>query len=228
LTHLTPKEIAPLIQPSAWTKRFRALVDDSPPSLLGYALNLGVDREVIPEGMAGTTFFSSGPEMENALFRVERIPQKDKDKGALNVSRIVPLEREYAIASGALRDSILDAMRALIPFLDNHLKVIHSPFDNFGPLDLAGSGTGVAPPVPHLEEVPRWRLRPPPREGVLGVGNLPHRAGLKGLLMSGDQVVSGLGTEGELIAAWGAARIAGKMDPRRERLVRSMRAKVEM
>jgi hypothetical protein len=40
-------------------------------------------------------------------------------------------------------------------------------------------------------------------------------------------VVSGLGTEGELIAAWGAARVAGKVDPGRERLVRSMRNKVE-
>jgi hypothetical protein len=46
--------------------------------------------------------------------------------------------------------------------------------------------------------------------------------------MAGNQVVSGLGAEGEFIAAWGAARIAGRTDPRRERLVRSMRSKVEM
>jgi hypothetical protein len=141
---------------------------------------------------------------------------------------MVPREKAGAIDSGALRDTVLDTMRVLIPFLDNHLRVIHSPFDGFGPVDLTKAAKGSGPPVPHPEEVPRWRLVPPPRGGVLGVGNLPHRSGIKGLLLSGDQVVSGLGIEGELLAAWGAARIAGKMDPRRERLVRSLRSKVEM
>ena len=62
----------------------------------------------------------------------------------------------------------------------------------------------------------------------MGIENCPHRTGIKGLILSGGQVVSGLSTEGEFIAAWGAARIVGKLDPRRERLVRSMRGKVEM
>ena len=44
----------------------------------------------------------------------------------------------------------------------------------------------------------------------------------------GSQVISGLGTEGELLAALGAARIAGKMDPTKRRLVMSMRSKVEL
>ncbi len=82
--------------------------------------------------------------------------------------------------------------------------------------------------MPLPEEVPRWLLRRPPSNGALGIENLPYRTGVKGLFLAGSQVVSGLGTEGELVAAWGAARIAGKMDPGRERIVRSMRSKVEV
>jgi phytoene dehydrogenase-like protein len=227
LTDLSPRELAPLVAPTAWSKRFRALVEDAPEPVLGYGVNLGVDREVVPEGMAGTVFVSFGGGLGDRLLRVELIPQPDEDRAAFNVSCVVPAGEEEGIRSGAMRDAILDRMRWLVPFLDNHLRVVHSPYDGFGPLDLTGAAEGEAPPVPHPEEVPLWLVRPPVTEGALGVENLPHRTGIKGLILSGSQVVSGLGTEGELIAAWGAARVAGKVDPGRERLVRSMRNKVE-
>jgi phytoene dehydrogenase-like protein len=228
LTSLTPKELAPYMSPSAWTKGFRSQLAACPEAVRGYALNLGIEREGMPEGLARTAFVSGGSGLGDELLRVEQIPQDDDKKAALHVACIVPKGKEGSIESGALRDAVLDRMRRLVPFLDHHLAVIHSPFDGFGPIDLKGDAKGEPPPVPHPEEVPRWLLRPPPESGLLGVGNLPHRTGIKGLLLSGDQVVSGLGLEGELIAAWGAARIAGKMDPRRERLLRSMRAKVEI
>lgn len=227
LTDLSPRELAPLVAPTTWSKRFRALVEDAPEPFLGYGVNLGVDPEVVPAGMAGTVFVSFGSGLGDRLLRVERIPQTDPTKAALNVSCVVPRGEEGGIRSGALRDAILDRMRWLMPFLDNHLRVVHSPYDGFGPLDLTGSAEGEAPPIPHPEEVPLWLVRPPVPGGALGVENMPHRTGIKGLILAGSQVVSGLGTEGELLAAWGAARVAGKVDPGRERLVRSMRNKVE-
>ncbi len=228
LTSLSPAELASFIQPTTWTKRFRGLVEACPAAPRGYAVNLGVRKEVVPEGLAETAFVVNGPGLGDELLRVERIPQEEEGKAALQVSCIVPLGADHTIESGALRDAILDRIRKLVPFLDLHLEVIHSPYDGFGPIDLTGNAAGTAPPLPHPEEVPKWLLRPPPESGPLGAGNLPHRSGIKGLLLAGDQVVSGLGLEGELIAARGAARIAGKMDPRRERLLRSMRSKVEM
>jgi phytoene dehydrogenase-like protein len=228
LTEMSPKEIANLIPPNHWTKRFRAEVGDSPEAMLGYTLNLGVDPEVIPEGLADTAFMSLGSGIGDELLRIEKVPQNEKNKAALHVSCIVPMDDREKIVSGALRDTILDRLRLLIPFLDNYLRVIHSPFDGFGPLNLSGDTEGDAPPVPHAEEIPKWLHRPPLIDGILGIENLPHRTGIKGLLLAGSQVISGLGTEGEFLAAWGAARIAAKMDPRRERLVRSMRSKLEM
>jgi hypothetical protein len=196
--------------------------------MLGYTLNLGIDPEVVPEGLANTAFVSLGSGIGNELLRIEKVSQNDKNKAALHVSCIVPMDDREKILSGALRDAILDRLRLLIPFLDNYLRVIHSPFDGFGPLNLSGDIDGDAPPIPHAEEIPRWLHRPPPIDGILGIENLPHRTGIKGLLLAGSQVISGLGTEGDFLAAWGAARIAAKMDPRRERLVRSMRSKIEM
>lgn len=228
LTDLSPRELSPLVPPSAWTKRFRALVEQSPPSVLGYAVNLGVDREVIPSGLAQTAFASLGKGLGADLLRLELVPQSDPKRAAIHAACVVPPGEERSIESGALRDAVLDRIRELVPFLDHHLKVIHSPFDGFGPLDLTGRAEGSAPEVPHEEEIQRWLLRRPLAEGVLGVGNQPHRTGIKGLLLSGSQVVSGLGPEGELIAAWAAARITGRMDTRRERMVRSMRSKVEI
>ncbi len=228
LTDLSSKELSTLVPPNAWTKRFRQLVDNSPEPVLGYAINLGVTPAVVPAGLAGTSFISFGGGLGDELLRVEQVPQQEENRAVLHVSCIVERGAEETIHTGALRDSILDRMRWLVPFLDNHLKIIHSPFDGFGPIDLSGDAEGDAPPIPHPEEVPRWLIRPPVGHGTLGIENSPHRSGIKGLLMAGGQVVSGLGTEGELLAAWGAARIANKMDPRRERLVRSMRSKVEI
>jgi phytoene dehydrogenase-like protein len=228
LTDLSPRELAALVPVGAWTRRFAALVDDAPAPVRGYAVNLGIDPQAVPAGLSACAFLDLGPGLGADLLRVERIPQDDPSLAALNVSCVVEPGREPDITSGALRDAILDRLRWLVPFLDGHLRVLHSPWDGFGPLDLTGQATGDAPPVPRSEEVPAWRRWRPRAEGTFGVGSMPHRTGIRGLLLSGAQVVSGLSTEGELLAAWGAARIAGRLDPGRERLVRSMRSKVEL
>ena len=228
LSDLSPKELAPLVAPNLWSKRFAALVANAPEPVLGYGLNLGVDPKVVPSGLAKTAFVCFGDNLGADLLRVEIVEQHDKTKAAIHVSCIVPRGEEESIGTGALRDDILDRMRRLVPFLDNHLRMVHSPYDGFGPLDLTGEADGETPPVPHPEEVPLWLLRRPSAGGALGVEGLPHRTGMKGLLLSGSQVVCGLSTEGEFIAGWGAAHIAGKIDPSRRRLVMSMRSKVEM
>jgi phytoene dehydrogenase-like protein len=227
LTDLAPRELASMISPAEWTKRFRILAQEGDEPSLGYALNLGLDAEAVPAGLAQTAFVSSGPGCGEALLRLEVIAQDDPGRATIHAACVVPKDGEESIRSGALRDAILDRLRWLVPFLDNHLRAVHSPFDGFGPTDLTGASTLPAPPVPRPEEVPRWTLYGPSPDGDLGIEGLPHRSGIKGLLLSGAQVVCGLGAEGELIAAWGAARLAAKIDPRRERLVRAMLSKVE-
>ena len=228
LTDLTPDEIAPLIQPTVWTKRFEEQVASSPRSTRGYAVNLGVHSDVVSDWQSHTVFLVGEGDDPASLIRLEKCPQKDPQYTALHASCVVPQKDENKINTGELRDSILDKLRSFMPFLDHGLKVLHSPFDAFGALDFTGKATGKAPSKPREEDVEKWLLRSPNPDDTLGIGNLPHRCGIKGLLLSGSQVVSSLGVEGEMLAGWGAARIAGKIDTRRERLVRSMRSKIEI
>ncbi|MBN2343969.1 MAG: hypothetical protein JXX29_06920 [Deltaproteobacteria bacterium] len=227
LTDLRPSSLSSLVEPQAWTSRFKALVEDDPDPLFGYALNLGVKKEVLPAGMADTVFLAMSAELGADLLRIQVVPQDDPDRAGLNISCAVPNSNED-ILSGRLRDKILDRMRWLIPYLDNYLEVIHSPFDGFGPVDLTGEADPAAPSVPHPEQIENWLIRVVQSPGEVGIENVPHRTGIKGLLLSGSQVVSGLGVETDFIAAWGVAKIAGKMDPSRQRIARSMRSKVEV
>lgn len=227
LTDFCPTQLSCLVEPSEWTSRFKALVEDDSHPTMGYALNLGVKKEVVPVGMAHTVLLSTADTLGAGLLRIEQVPQEDDSKCALNISCVVP-DSEDAISSGALRDAILDKIRWLVPYLDNFLEVIHSPFDGFGPIDLTGNAESAAPPVPHPEQIQKWFLQSPRDCAGVGIEKSPHRTGIKGLLMAGSQVTCGLGVETDFIAAWGAAKIAGKMDPSRQRLARSMRSKVEI
>ncbi len=226
LTDLFPPALASLVAPAEWTNRFKILVDDECAFRLGYAVNLGVRREVIPVGMADTVFVVR--QGIPSVLRVEVTPQQDDARAALNISCIVPESMSAQIDSGALRDTMLDAIRGLIPYLDRYLEVIHSPFDAFGAVDLAGIGEGNSAVTLYPEQIQRWQIQTPGSFSGIGIENLPHRTGIKGLLMAGAQVNTGLGIESELISGWGAARIAGKMDPTRQRIVRAMRSKIEI
>jgi phytoene dehydrogenase-like protein len=227
VSNLAPFELAKMVPANLWTKRFSALVQDEKAPVLGYSVNIGVNPDVVPEGMGHTLFIKTGSGLGADLLRVELIPQIDRNLAAINVSCIVPEGEEETINTGVLRDNILDKMRWLIPFLDKNLYVIHSPYDKFGAMDLKGDARGDAPAVPHDEQVARWFIRRPLAEASLGMENLPHRTGIKGLFLSGNQVVSGLSAEGEFLAALGAVKIIQKSNPGRQRIVRSMKSKVE-
>ncbi len=228
LTHLSPYDLSKLIKPVNHTKQFRNLIEKSIESALGYSVNLGMDSEVIPEGLAQVCFLQNHGIIGDELLRIEKIPQKDHKKAALNLSCIVPHNLKEDIETGSLRDRILDKIRRIIPYLDQYLHVIHSPFDSFGSINLRETEEGNNPTEISQENVSVWKLFAPNEKGTFGAGVLPHRTGIKGLLLAGSQALRGLGIEGEMQAAWGAARIVRKMDPRRERLVKSIRAKVEL
>jgi phytoene dehydrogenase-like protein len=94
----------------------------------------------------------------------------------------------------------------LLPFLDRHLLSVSSPHE--------GDAAQAMDPV--------YRADDP---GPLGVGATPVATGIKNLFLCGRQTLPGLGCEGELAAAWSAARlICGnekKRDPLKEGLLLS-------
>jgi phytoene dehydrogenase-like protein len=130
------------------------------------------------------------------------------------------------------RQAVLDALAAELPFLERHLVLVDSVHDGL-PVwlyegsrrrlveraALKGAAASAEPMVRQLE------VDPP---GYLGLAGEPIRGPIERTLLVGRSVLPGLGQEGQLLAAWGAARLVTRTDRRKERMRRDMWSKVEI
>ncbi|MCK6593039.1 MAG: phytoene dehydrogenase, partial [Polyangiaceae bacterium] len=64
--------------------------------------------------------------------------------------------------------------------------------------------------------------------GYLALAGEPIRGPIERTLLVGRSVLPGLGQEGELLAAWGAARLVTRTDRKKERMRRDMWSKIEI
>jgi phytoene dehydrogenase-like protein len=146
------------------------------------------------------------------------------------------------------REEILGTVMQFLPFIERHLVVCDSPHDGRPLWDFrnpsagdprigdkawglraqlvdrarlrATGGSMEAEPM-----VPRFRVSPPQLEGLAGE---PIRTGLGNVFVVGRSVLPALGQEGELLAAWGVARVITRSDRRKEKMLREMWSKVEL
>ncbi len=135
----------------------------------------------------------------------------DEDKTLLTLSRLV---EEHLVDAGSaplsfLREEALDALRSVVPFLEEHLIWIDSPHDGLPPrvwqgdTDLPCSDPWGRGPhtMPAVYEYPTRR--------ALGVCALTTRTPLRGIFLCNDQVAPGLGFEGAFLSAVSVAQIVG-------------------
>jgi hypothetical protein len=146
------------------------------------------------------------------------------------------------------RERVLAAVLEFLPFLERHLLLVDSPHDgrplwdlrrpnavdpNVGPKELGlraelvdrarlrGAGGSLeAEPM-----IPRYRVA---QGGLYGLAGEPLRTPLVNAFVTGRTVLPSLGQEGELLAAWGVARIITRTDKRKEKMLREMWSKVEL
>jgi phytoene dehydrogenase-like protein len=132
------------------------------------------------------------------------------------------------------REAVVASVESLLPFIERHYVVVDSPHDGRPLWDYrggalkeidratlrAGGGSLEAEPMPA-----RWRVDPP---GFHGLGAEPLRAPLGGAYGVGPSTLPARGQEGELLAAWGAARLITRTDRRKERMRRDMWSKIEL
>jgi glycine/D-amino acid oxidase-like deaminating enzyme len=150
------------------------------------------------------------------------------------------LVAEAALAEGGAlpveraREAVVDAVAALLPFVERHVLLVDSPHDGRPLWDfrsgrrveveratLRGSGgTNEAEPM-----AVRWQVEPPSFHGLSAE---PIRSPLAGAFVVGASALPALGQEGELLAAWSAARMITRTDKRRERMRREMWSKIEL
>lgn len=129
------------------------------------------------------------------------------------------------------REAVLGVLREALPFLDQHLLIVDSTHDGL-PLYDYRSGSrreidrvhlqGAGPGAEAME--PLWAVEP---SGYLDLAGEPVRGPIPNTYLVGKTVLPGLGQEGELMAAFGAAMLITRKDGARQKMRRQMWSKIE-
>ncbi|MEP7051636.1 MAG: phytoene dehydrogenase [Pseudomonadota bacterium] len=129
------------------------------------------------------------------------------------------------------REAVLNVLRDALPFLDEHLLIVDSPHDGLPLYDYRSGARreidrvhlrGCSPGAESME--PLWSVEP---AGYLDLAAEPVRGPIKNTYLVGKSVLPGLGQEGELMAAFGAARLIARKDGARQKMRRQMWSKIE-
>ncbi len=192
-----------------------------------YTLNLVVDADALPAGMAHDVFYVPRPEAPlsgaNCL-HLEAHRADDAGRRLLSVEALLPrrLVEDEDEALDTMRERIVSAIATLVPFLDEHLLYVDSPHDGRAARDVRARRD-----VPTSEPWARGKKTLPsvlgyPMTHTHGLAAFPTRTPIPNVLLANDQVLPGLGLEGVLLAAWQAARVVGQSDGRRDAFRRGL------
>jgi len=152
-----------------------------------------------------------------------------KDETLLVAEAILPLRGSLTLLEA--REAVLSTLKGALPFLNEHLLIVDSPHDG---LPLYDYRTGarrevdrvhVQTAAPGAEAMERlWAVEPP---GYLDIAGESVRGPIPNTYLVGKTVLPGLGQEGELIAAFGAAKLITRKDGARQKMRRQMWNKIE-
>jgi phytoene dehydrogenase-like protein len=155
--------------------------------------------------------------------------QQAKDETLLVAEAILPTRGLLTLLEA--REAVLGTLREALPFLDEHLLLVDSAHDGL-PLFDYRSGTrrevdrvhlrGTTPGAEAMER--QWKVEP---AGYLDVAGEPVRGPIPNTYLVGKTVLPGLGQEGELMAAFGAAKLITRKDGARQKMRRQMWSKIE-
>jgi len=192
--------------------RYHARVDKVRPSHYMTTLNIGVNREVLPEGLARTAFMVGNPERplegSNMLIvqtdpAMEPLDAIDPERTAISVSAFLPASEFDGKTSTIQRfnNEMLESLRRLLPFLDRHRNVISSAAITTHPK----TGESIVDPSGlqpiHENTVPR----------SFDLVTWPVRTAYKNILFLGDDTAGPLGFEGAFVSAFMAFDVLKKM-----------------
>ena len=192
-----------------------------------YTLNVVLKRAGMPPGLGRNLYFASGPGASGSQELHITSQNLDDARSLLCAQTLLPARKveddpEYM---AKVRDTQLEALKELLPFLSEHLLLVDSPHDGRPP---DGQHTPLNP-FARARRGPR-SMRPLysyPVQSHLGLCALPIRTPIKRLLLCNGQVLPGLGSEGQLLAACSAARVITWADRSRPWMRRPLWAKIE-
>lgn len=217
--NVDPRKVLALVPRDERDDAWHAAIAALQPAAWRLVVNLGVDPRVLPQGMAPELVWVDDPHDplrdDNALWvsRPGIGPHAGGDgrpgPGVLQVSALVEARAATPTLGGVQRvvGRALSAVRRLIPWLDEHTRVIDVPALIAPPAVREGEGEPSArEAVVDLDAlVPIFGSALP---DTLGASAFAPETAYKNLLLAGDQLFAGLGFEGTCLAALQALHLA--------------------
>ena len=146
----------------------------------------------------------AAPLIGDNAFAVYRDEPDDEARTVVTVEALCPApepgqDLEDAIAD--LRVGLRERLELVMPFFSEHVLLAHCPHETSPAEGAAGELILTRPYSP----VPVWHSE---IESYMGVSGAPYSIGIKNLTLASDQVLCGLGLEGDFAVGWCAARMA--------------------
>jgi phytoene dehydrogenase-like protein len=191
-----------------------------------YTLSMLVTADALPEGMGNRVLLVADPGRplleDNALaVTVGQPTPREPERMPVWVECVVPAPPVDAGLGylRALRGRVVARLRRLLPFFERHLVVLASPHDGLPP-EIPG-WTGAAPP-PAVPASPLSPVYTTEASRAFDVAGMQHATSVKNLYLAGRENLPGLGVEGELVSAWGLAKLITGTQPKRDILRREV------
>jgi hypothetical protein len=196
-----------------------------------FVVSLVARTEGLPEPLARSSILfvdpASHPRGYPQAIHLTRTPRPG---GLTTLSAEIMWPDHGSLELAEARRFVLAALLRELPFLSRHLLVVDSPFDGLPVWEMRDGvarerprrSLGLSPIEPMVRQV---EVDPP---GYLGFSGEPVRGPIERTLLLGRSVLPGLGQEGELLAAWSAARLVTKSDRRKAMMRRDTWTKMEI
>ena len=155
--------------------------------------------------------------------------KRAREETLLVAEAILPMRGSLTLLEA--REAVLSTLRDALPFLDEHLQIVDSPHDGLPLYDYRSGARreidrvhlhGTGPGAEAMERL--WTVEP---AGYLDLAGEPVRGPIPNTYLVGKTVLPGLGQEGELMAAFGAAKLITRKDGARQKMRRQMWSKIE-
>lgn len=204
-----------------------------------YVASLLVRSEGLPQSLPAESFIvPTRPgqyDPRRPTVHLQRVPNNGNAPASSDRRELLVAELLLA-ARGPLtlleaREAILSTLRESLPFFEQHLLAVDSPYDGI-PLWIWTDNVRrevdrihVRETMPQGESMTcQWNVEP---RGFLELAGEPIRGPVHGTYLVGNSVLPALGQEGEIMAALSAARIVTKKDGGHQRMRQKMWSRIE-
>ena len=204
-----------------------------------FVVSIVVRDEGLPAALADESFLlpawrHRGLDASTPLVHLQRRREPCGIDGATLLVAEAAFPEGATLPVALAREAVLSVIESVLPFIERHYVVVDSPHDGRPLWDWRSGGRvevdrgALRATGGSLDAEPMstcWDVQP---SSFYGLAAEPIRTPLAGAFVVGPSALPALGQEGELLAAWSAARMITRTDRLKEQMRRDMWSKVEL